>query len=220
MAAVTQFSTFKALQKGLFEGYFAYSDILQHGDLGIGTYAGLDGEMVLTDGLLYSLPATGLAKLADADARTPFAIVTRFAPSITFQVGPGLTYAALSDVILEKVPAKNVPIAVKIEGKLASVHFRSAWKQTEPYPTLAEAAQKGAHWQQENLAGTIAGFWFPQYLEGINLPGFHLHFVTADRTTGGHVVDLKTQEVTVSAQYCPQVVTNFPEGRFATAEFA
>jgi acetolactate decarboxylase len=220
MAALTQFSTFNALKTGLFEGYFAYSDVLQHGDFGIGTYEHLDGEMLLTDGQLYYLPATGIAKLADANSRTPFAIVTKWAPTITFDVPPDLTYEALAAVISEKVPEKNVPVAVKLEGSFASVHFRSCWKQNEPYPTLAEAAQTSVQWQQDGLSGTILGFRFPKYLEGINLPGFHLHFVNTERTTGGHVLGLKTGKVIVSAQYCSKVVANLPEGKFATSDFA
>jgi acetolactate decarboxylase len=220
MTVVTQFSTFNALKQGIFEGFYAYKDILLHGDLGIGTYADLDGEMLLADGQLYYLPATGIAKVAEANARTPFAIVTKFQPSITLEIPSGLTYEALAALINEKIPEKNVPLAIRIEGAYDHVHFRSCWAQSEPYPTLAEAAQNGVQWHQDNLSGTVVGFRYPQYLEGINLPGFHLHFVTADRTTGGHVLGLTTAKAVLSAQYCSSVVTNLPEGKFASATFA
>ncbi|SFF49436.1 Alpha-acetolactate decarboxylase [Thermoflexibacter ruber] len=32
----------------------------------------------------------------------------------------------------------------------------------------------------------------PQYTAKINVPGFHLHFISEDKTKGGHVLDFAT----------------------------
>ena len=32
-----------------------------------------------------------------------------------------------------------------------------------------------------DVEGTIVGFFTPDYLRGVNVPGYHLHFITADR---------------------------------------
>ena len=34
----------------------------------------------------------------------------------------------------------------------------------------------------------MLGFRFPDYVEGIEVAGYHLHFISADRSRGGHVL--------------------------------
>jgi acetolactate decarboxylase len=40
-----------------------------------------------------------------------------------------------------------------------------------------------------NVSGTLVGLYTPGYSDGIGFPGYHFHFVTDDRTQGGHVYD-------------------------------
>ena len=35
----------------------------------------------------------------------------------------------------------------------------------------------------------MLGFRFPAYAEGIEVAGYHLHFISDDRARGGHVLD-------------------------------
>ncbi len=32
----------------------------------------------------------------------------------------------------------------------------------------------------ENIRGSLVGVYFPDYLDGINMPGWHLHFLSED----------------------------------------
>jgi acetolactate decarboxylase len=84
MGTVHQYSTFPALGLGLYDGLFSYSEILQDVDFGIGTFEHLDGDRVRVDGVLWNLPANGVAVRGDPSSLTPFAIVTKFVPSVTF----------------------------------------------------------------------------------------------------------------------------------------
>ncbi|MBA2714887.1 MAG: acetolactate decarboxylase, partial [Rubrobacteraceae bacterium] len=37
--------------------------------------------------------------------------------------------------------------------------------------------------------GSLVGFRFPDYAQGLNVAGYHFHFITADRSAGGHVLE-------------------------------
>ncbi len=47
------------------------------------------------------------------------------------------------------------------------------------------------------MEGTLVGFWFPEYVGGVNLPGFHLHFISADETKAGHVLEFEATSLKV-----------------------
>jgi acetolactate decarboxylase len=37
----------------------------------------------------------------------------------------------------------------------------------------------------------MVGFWSPPYASGVEIAGYHLHFLSDDRTTGGHVLSCR-----------------------------
>src|ERR1700722_19599243 len=78
---VYQTSTMGALLDGVYDGDVTIRELLQHGDFGLGTFNGLDGEMLVLDGVCYQLRGDGSAQVADADQRTPFALA--LSPSST-----------------------------------------------------------------------------------------------------------------------------------------
>ncbi len=45
--------------------------------------------------------------------------------------------------------------------------------------------------EHTTIRGTLLGFWCPTFLQGVNVPGFHLHFLSADRQHAGHVLDFR-----------------------------
>jgi acetolactate decarboxylase len=217
-----QYSTFNSLKQGNYAGLFSYREILADVDLGLGTFEHLDGEMALVDGQLWRLPADGVAVPGDPASLTPFAVVTKFAPTVSFPLAAPVDFDGLVKLFSEKVPERNVPIAVRIDGVFDRIHFRSCYAQVQPYPDLAEAARTGVQFRREGLAGTVVGFRLPGYLAGLNLPGFHLHFVSQDKSTGGHVLGLNVTNATLSAQYLPKVVASLPSANdaFANATFS
>lgn len=42
-----------------------------------------------------------------------------------------------------------------------------------------------------DISGSLVGFKFPAYADGINVAGYHFHFVSDDRSVGGHVLGLE-----------------------------
>jgi len=62
-------------------------------------------------------------------------------------------------------------------------------KQHRPYRPLAEVIGEQHVFELNDVAGTIVGFRFPAYSEGIEVSGYHLHFISEDRARGGHVLE-------------------------------
>lgn len=45
----------------------------------------------------------------------------------------------------------------------------------------------------QNTTGTLVGYHLPEYLNGIQVSGFHLHYLSSDTKQGGHVLGFKGQ---------------------------
>jgi len=75
---VFQASTIDALLAGVYEGDISCRRLLKHGDFGIGTFDGLDGEMVLLDGNMYQIKADGKVYEPNLSVKTPFATICQF----------------------------------------------------------------------------------------------------------------------------------------------
>src|SRR4028118_424870 len=78
-----QTSTIDALLHGEYDGDVDFEELGGRGDFGLGTLEALDGEMVALDGGFYQVKADGRAYEIEPRARTPFAVVTFFEPSIS-----------------------------------------------------------------------------------------------------------------------------------------
>jgi acetolactate decarboxylase len=208
---LTQVSTINALIAGVYDGVITSGQLKGYGDFGIGTFDGLDGEMVELDGQLYQIKADGVA-YAVADAlMLPFAAVTFFDDDHEEILAPGTNLTQLQQVLDQALPSTNIFCAIKITGNFSYVKTRSVPKQTKPYPVLTEVTKNQSVFEFNNVEGTIVGFRCPQYVNGINVPGYHLHFLTADCKAGGHVLDLITGNATATLDYTPEFLMILPE---------
>src|SRR5580765_5217671 len=90
-----QVSTSGALVAGVFDREVSVKSILEHGDFGLGTFANLDGEMVVLDGRVYQVQGTGRVSEAVPDAGAPFAVVTRFSPQTDVETEPVASFKDL-----------------------------------------------------------------------------------------------------------------------------
>jgi acetolactate decarboxylase len=203
-------ATIDALMAGQYDGVTPLPDLLRHGDLGIGTFETLDGELILLDGVVFQARVDGRVSRPDPRGRIPFAIATWFDADTPF--GPAAV-TSLKD-LCEKLDARsgpaNQPVAVRLEGRFSRVRFRSVPPQKPPYPPLTEAARGQQVHDRSEIAGTVVGFRYPAFMEGLNVPGWHLHFITADRTQGGHLLDLSGLEVRGSIDPSPFINIETP----------
>jgi acetolactate decarboxylase len=183
-----QASTIGALLEGAYDGDLSFAELAEHGDLGLGTLNGLDGEMIALDGHFYRADVEGSVREIDGAARTPFAVVTRFEPSVNTEVAGPLEHEALLVQLDEMIPAGGVSCAIRIDGRFERVKARSVPRQHPPYRPLTEVVAEQHVFELHDVAGTMLGFRFPAYVEGIEVSGYHLHFISDDRSRGGHVL--------------------------------
>ena len=183
-----QASTIGALLDGAYEGDLRFAELAEHGDLGLGTLNGLDGEMIAIDGRFYRADVDGAVGEVEVDARTPFAVVTRFEPAIEDRMDGPLEHAGLLARLDELVPADAASSAIRLDGRFESVRARSVPRQSPPYRPLTEVVAEQHVFELTDIEGTMLGFRFPDYVEGIEVSGYHLHFISADRRRGGHVL--------------------------------
>ena len=188
---IFQTSLMSALLDGVYEGEMTVRDLLGHGSFGVGTFNGLDGEMLIVDGTCYQLRADGGVSKADLGAHTPYAVVTNFVPHIESELPSGVLRAEASAVIDRMTASENYMYALRIDGDFEWIKMRTVVKQQKPYRPMVEATDEDAIVELHNVSGVVVGFRTPLYEQGIGVPGCHAHFITDDRTEGGHVLDFR-----------------------------
>jgi acetolactate decarboxylase len=183
-----QASTIGALLDGAYEGDLSFAELAEHGDLGLGTLNGLDGEMIALDGRFYRADVDGTVGEIEREERTPFAVVARFEPAIETRIEGPLEHPALLARLDELIPAEAASCAIRLDGRFEFVRARSVPRQSPPYRPLTEVVAEQHVFELRDVEGTMLGFRFPAYAEGIEVGGYHLHFISADRARGGHVL--------------------------------
>jgi acetolactate decarboxylase len=195
--ALFQASTIGALLEGSFEGDVTFAELAQHGDLGLGTLNHLDGEMIAIDGRFYRADLEGNLTDVPSGERTPFAVVVGFRPEIEFDLEGSLDHDRLLAELDRRIPADAASCAIRIDGRFESVRARSVPRQEPPYRPLTEVVSDQHVFELRDLDGTMLGFRFPEYAEGIEVAGWHLHVISEDRSRGGHVLDCRVEAVHV-----------------------
>ncbi len=183
-----QTSTVQALLAGAFEGDVTLTEVLEHGDLGLGTLDGLDGELIVVDGQAWKAELDGSLVRPDLASRTPYVVVVPFSPGRPVALQGPVSESDLDRHLRGAIKRPERSITIRIDGHFERVRVRSVPRQEPPYPPLAEVIAQQQVSELVDVAGTMVGFCFPDPLDGIEMVGWHLHFVTDDRARGGHVL--------------------------------
>ena len=196
-----QISTIDALLAGVYDGEMTYEELAKYGGFGIGTFNGLDGEMIGIQGKFYQIKTDGIAYPVDGSMKTPFAVVTFFETDKTVLLDKTVDYEELKEYLDNLLPTQNIFYAIQIEGTFDYIKARSVPKQNKPYPPLVEVVKNQSIFEFHNVKGIIAGFRCPIYVKGINVIGYHLHFLTKDRKAGGHLLECQLQNIEIEIDY-------------------
>lgn len=186
--ALFQTSTIDALLDGCYDGDITFAELAQRGDLGLGTVDALDGEMILLDGRFYQVRADGRAYEIEGRTKTPFAVVTFFDPGVIQPLRGPMDFAALCLHLDTLAPDVATLYAVRVDATFEHVRTRSVPGQRKPYPPLSEVVRNQPTFDLQDVRGSLVGFRFPVQTQGLNVPGYHFHFITDDRSAGGHVL--------------------------------
>lgn len=209
--ALFQASTVAALLDGAYDGDLTFEELAREGDTGLGTLNGLDGEMIALDGRFFRADVNGHLNEIEPGARTPFAVVTRFEPDREFEISGRLSLAELEDVLT--VDRSEAPVATfRIEGTFRSLVARSVPRQRPPYRALSEVVADQNVFELGPVEGTLIGFRFPAWAEGVEIGGYHFHFASRDLTRGGHVLDLELESATARVQHSDDLHVELPPG--------
>ena len=207
----TQVSTIDAILEGIYDGVISFSQLKEYGDFGIGTFEGLDGEMVAIDGDFYQIKADGVAYEVPDSMTTPFAQVVFFDVDKTLELGDETTFKNLGDYVDNELPTENIFYAIKIEGTFDYMKTRSVPGQTKPYPPLVEVTANQPTFEFNDVKGTIIGFKCPPYMDGVGVPGYHLHFLTEDRKAGGHILEIDVADATATFDFTSEYFMILPD---------
>lgn len=220
-AEAYQVSTISSLLAGGYDGDTTVGEMLRHGDFGLGTFNGVDGEMIVLDGQTYRATTDGLAHPVAPTELTPFAVVVPFQPQSSTPVAPGQSLDQL-EVALDALPYSASRIfAARVDARFQTIQIRSEPKQNPPYRNLVEVikTQQVVH-TLNDVRGTLIGFRFPAAASSVNVAGWHFHFLSADRTRGGHVLGLTTGEGLALVEEISDLRIRFPASAPAAAASA
>ncbi len=188
-----QVSAMSLLQNGSYDGIVTAGDLKDHGDFGVGTIQGLNGEMIMLNGTIYQVTSDGVVHVVNDSTMIPFAAITYFDPDTDVQIDGYNNFSTLTAALDNKLPSKNEFYAIRIHATFPYIKVRSVPAQTKPYPPLANAVKNESVFELKNVTGTIVGIYSPLYTNGVEAPGYHFHFITDDRMEGGHVLDFTTE---------------------------
>lgn len=209
-ATLFQVSTSGALIEGVTDGAITVEALATHGDLGLGTFADLDGEMVILDGQVFRIRGDGSVTLAAPGELVPFAVATRFAPEDSLQLTDINSYEELLLHLNGRRNTDNQFFALRMDGTADYVKTRVV-EEIGDNQSLVEAAQQQVEFELENVAGQFVGFWSPAYASSVNISGWHIHFLSADRSAGGHLLELGGAELKAQFQHLADFHIAIPE---------
>lgn len=206
-----QYSTLQALIEGAYDGDMTLGSVLAKGDLGIGTFNRLDGELMLVDGVIHQIRADGVVDQPELSVKTPFVCVVPYEAHEVFAIPEGLRYEAFKQWLDEKLVSLNHPYAIRIDANFQYVRTRSVPAQNKPYPRLTQVTRNQPEFEFIEEAGVIVGFRLPEFMAGVNVTGYHLHFLNETKSGGGHLLDFTTSAGDVTICRIDEVRLAFPD---------
>jgi acetolactate decarboxylase len=199
-----QVSTLQALAQGFSKPVITVGELLTHGDQGLGTFEDVDGEMVLLDGKCYRVQSNGEVVPAEEDRGVPFSSVCHFKPQRIEKLDNIDSIDQLKEWLtlrIEEDFGLNSMYAVRIEGDFSKIDARSESPTRAHHVTLKDALSVTQEaFIFENIKGSIVCVYYPDYMDGINAAGWHMHFISEDKSLGGHVFDLSL--IQAEAAFC------------------
>ncbi len=203
---IYQVALLQSLTQGYYDGIINVSDLKTHGDIGIGTFEGVNGEMIVLDGKVYQALSDGSVQEAADTETVPFSNVTFFDSDVTVDMTEIENMAAFKSALDKTVSekGKNMFYMIKVNGTFEKMLVRSELKQEKPYKTLDKALETDQReFNYENIAGTVVGLYCPDYMSGLNAAGWHFHFISDDKTKGGHILELSFKNAKAELDITP-----------------
>ena len=205
-----QVSTSRSLVAGKYGGVITCEKLLEHGDFGLGTFAGLNGEMIVVDGHIFRIEGSGRISEASPQDEAPFATVTRFDPTVDQTMEATDSLDDLKAHLDTFRRSDNLFYAFRIDGPFRHVRTRAVCPP-KPGATLLDAAKAQHEFEFTGSRGTLVGIYSPSFSGAVSVPGYHMHYLSDDRTEGGHLLQIKTGQVRLRVQELEDFHVALPE---------
>jgi acetolactate decarboxylase len=195
---IFHYSVLKALDNGVLEGNMKVGELKQHGDLGLGTFNKMNGEMIVLDHVVYRVTPEGNIVQPDDETLIPYSIITFYHQDDTLSLSGEINYQVLKTYVDKRVPSRNLFYAFRISGEFEYIKCGGANIQEKPYnKSLSQMLGDRPVYEGKDIKGTLVGFWCPEYIGDINTAGFHLHFLSDDHSIGGHLMEFTARSLEI-----------------------
>jgi acetolactate decarboxylase len=195
---IFHYSVLKALDNGVLEGNMKIGELKQHGDLGLGAFNKLNGEMIILDHVVYRVLPEGKIVQPDDEILVPYSVITFYYQDDTLSLNGEINYQALKAYVKRRVPSQNFFYAFRIIGEFEYIKCGGANMQEKPYnKSLVKMLEDRPVYEGKDIKGTLVGFWCPEYIGDINTSGFHLHFLSDDHSMGGHLMEFTARSLKI-----------------------
>ncbi|WP_457126925.1 acetolactate decarboxylase [Mucilaginibacter sp. HD30] len=206
-----QYGIASAFIGGVYQGSLPVKEIKAMGDFGLGAPDLLDGELTILNGIVYQTRANGETTTPKEDFTTSFAFTTFFKADTVFYLSTSSDKAAVSEKISRFLQHKNSVYALKITGEFKDMKTRAfpAVDAVTSAP-LITFMDKQRIFNYKNCSGFLVGYYFPEYLNGLNIAGYHFHYLSQDKTKGGHVLDFLSSSLKIEIAEIKAVAIKIP----------
>lgn len=207
-----QNAPFQLLVDGYFKGYNSVNELASKGDFGLGVYHDMNGELILIDGIFYRVDYGGKVEKAQTYLTVPYITMTYFKPDARFTVSKKMSSRDFLDYLNKSIDPKKI-YAIRIEGFFNSLKLCAPRTPKRIGATLEEVIKDRAVFNTNNPNGVAVGFYFPKHYKGVNIPGFHFHYISSDKKYGGHLMDFAIKNIQVQLQIIKSLEVNNPSVR-------
>jgi acetolactate decarboxylase len=208
--ALYQSTPLAYLQAGNYNTSITTGQFKSIGNFGIGTFDGFAGEAVMLDGVVYQISGDGKITTPPDQAKLFFGSCILFDVEKRFTMRHVQSYTDFQKA-LQGYFSTNLHIrAIQVEGTFKSLRVSCIEKQAPPYKPFNEASRQAKMYTWKEMRGTLVGFWTPPSVpEAVMAPGFHLKFISEDKTMGGHVIDFQADKLTILMKNIMRMTVNY-----------
>jgi acetolactate decarboxylase len=196
---------------GLYDNWYPYKELEKHGNFGLGAPGHLDGELLLLNGKIYQTQSTGKTTLVPDTGKLPYAVVCFFKAKKVYKHAGALSKTALYSYLDSLLSNQNGIYAIHITGKFKSIKTRAFPPVEKPYLPLAAMLNRQHFFEHSDIRGDLVGFRIPPFMEGAHISGYHFHFLSEDKTAGGHLIDLNMENITIEIDTLTNYTMDLPQ---------
>jgi acetolactate decarboxylase len=196
---------------GLYDGNYSYHLLKQHGNFGLGAPDKLDGELVVFQGKVYQTQHTGKTFVVEGRQLTPFAMVNFFQPDKKINIGSSMNKESLLHVLDSVLTNVNGLYAIHVSGKFSYIKTRAFPPvKAQDHTPLASMLHLQHFFEFNNIQGDLIGYRLPSFMDNTNISGYHFHFLSAQKDSGGHIIDLKAENITIEIDFLDSYTIHLP----------